>query len=367
MWATRRCVGSAEYQSLSAHPIELEQFLAAHGLLREGAPSRWTALTGGVSSDVWRVESSAGIYCVKQALERLKVTAEWLVPRTRSSYEWEYLRFAADRVPGSVPLPLAHDPGLGIIAMEFLEPSEFPLWKQQLMDGQVDEATARGIGAMLGQLHALSAHSPGLPQRFDTLENFRAIRLEPYLLATAQRHPDCAGILHMLAERTAASRIALVHGDVSPKNILVGSRGPVLLDAECAWFGDPAFDLAFCLTHLLLKCLVHPHLAARYLGAFAALFDSYRPRIDWEKPALLEQRAASLLPALLLARIDGKSPVDYLERTAPEQVRIAARSLLARLPNQLDDVVQAWHTMIRARSSRPSNDRPRNTVPGQLS
>jgi aminoglycoside phosphotransferase (APT) family kinase protein len=333
---------------LSAHPIELEHFLAARGLLKEGAPSRWTALNGGVSSDVWLVESSAGIYCVKQALERLKVAAEWRVPRTRSSYEWAYLGFAADRVPGSVPRPLAHDSDLSIIAMEFLEPSEFPLWKQQLMDRQVDEATARSVGAMLGQLHGLSAHSPELAQKFETLENFRAIRLEPYLLATAQRHPDRASVLHMLAERTADSKIALIHGDVSPKNILVGARGPVLLDAECAWFGDPAFDLAFCLTHLLLKCLVHPDIAVRYLSASAALFDSYRARINWEDPALLEQRAASLLPGLLLARIDGKSPVDYLDRQAQEQVRITARSLLSLPINRLDEVWQAW------RAIRPS-------------
>ena len=352
---------------MSAHPIELEQFLVARGLLREGVSSRWTALNGGVSSDVWRVESSAGSYCVKQALERLKVTAEWLVPRTRSSYEWAYLRFAADHVPGSVPRPLAHDPNLSIIAMEFLEPSEFPVWKQQLMDRQVDDATARSVGAMLGQLHGLSAHSPELAQKFDTLENFRAIRLDPYLLATAQRHPDRAGVLHLLAERTAASRIALVHGDVSPKNILVDAKGPVLLDAECAWFGDPAFDLAFCLTHLLLKCLVHPDIAARYLSAFAALFQSYRPRINWEDPALLEQRAASLLPGLLLARIDGKSPVDYLEAAAQEQVRTVARSFLAQPPARLDELAQAWRDMIRRHAQPASDEQNPNAVSGQLS
>jgi aminoglycoside phosphotransferase (APT) family kinase protein len=331
---------------LPAHPLELEQFLTAHGLLSAGAPSRWTALNGGVSSDVWRVESSAGTCCVKQALERLKVAAEWYVPRTRNRYEWAYLRFADDRVPGSVPRPLAHDPDLGIIAMEFLEPSEYPVWKQQLMDRQVDEITACSMGSMLGQLHGLSAHSAELAHRFDTLENFRAIRLEPYLLSTAQRHGDLAGVLHRLVERTAASRVALVHGDVSPKNILVGPRGPVLLDAECAWFGDPAFDVAFCLTHLLLKCLVHPDIADGYLSACVALFDSYRLLIHWEDPALLEQRAASLLPGLLLARVDGKSPVDYLQRAAQEQVRAATRSFLTHLPTRIDELVQGWRAML---------------------
>ncbi len=363
----RRYVRSAGCTAVSAHPIELEQFLASHGLLREGASSRWTALNGGISSDVWRVESSAGICCVKQALERLKVTAEWLVPRTRSSYEWAYLRFAAERVPGSVPRPLAHDPDLSIIAMEFLEPGAFPVWKQLLMDRQVDEATARSVGAMLGQLHGLSAHSSELARTFDTLENFRAIRLEPYLLATAQRHADFASVLHMLAERTAASKIALVHGDVSPKNILIGRRGPVLLDAECAWFGDPAFDLAFCLTHLLLKCLVHPDIAVRYLNAFAMLCDGYRAQVNWEDPSLLEQRAASLLPGLLLARVDGKSPVDYLDRVTQEQVRMTARSLLAVLPSRLDEVAQAWRTMIEKHLHATCGNQFLCSLPSQLS
>ena len=105
-----------------------------------------------------------------------------------------------------------------------------------------------------------------------------------------------------------------MHGDVSPKNILVGPRGPVFLDAECAWYGDPAFDLAFCLNHLLLKCSVVPQAKAGFLRCFDALSDAY---LDGDRFEGVEARAASLLPALLLARVDGKSPVEYLtERRA---------------------------------------------------
>src|SRR3546814_8703169 len=106
---------------------------------------------------------------------------------------------------------------------------------------------------------------------------FHAIRLEPYLLATARAHPDRAAALESVAAETAATKRALVHGDVSPKNILVGPAGPVLLDAECAWYGDPAFDLAFCLNHLLLKCLWIPAAAPRFLVAFDALRSDVRP------------------------------------------------------------------------------------------
>ena len=92
---------------------------------------------------------------------------------------------------------------------------------------------------------------------------FHDIRLEPYLVATAGGHPDRAdGAAAAGARSRPRPGAALVHGDVSPKNILVGPAGPVFLDAECAWYGDPAFDLAFCLNHLLLKCLWTPRRAA---------------------------------------------------------------------------------------------------------
>src|SRR6516162_10852304 len=116
-------------------------------------------------------------------------------------------------------------------------------------------ATAAEVGRRLVRIHSKFARSPAAAAEFATDAIFHAIRLEPYLLATAQAHPDRAAALEKLAETTMRTKLTLVHGDVSPKNILVGPQGPVFIDAECAWFGDPAFDLAFCLNHMLLKCL----------------------------------------------------------------------------------------------------------------
>jgi Ser/Thr protein kinase RdoA (MazF antagonist) len=115
-----------------------------------------------------------------------------------------------------------------------------------------------------------------------------------------------------------------VHGDVSPKNILVGPRGPVFLDAECAWYGDPAFDLAFCLNHLLLKCIWVPKAAEGFLACFRALSGAYLEKFS---PGNLEERAARLLPALHLARVDGKSPVEYLDEEGKALVRAKARAM----------------------------------------
>jgi aminoglycoside phosphotransferase (APT) family kinase protein len=162
-------------------------------------------------------------------------------------------------------------------------------------------------------------------------------------VATARVHPDRAERLKALVATTQANRKALVHGDVSPKNILCEPRGPVFLDAECAWWGDPAFDLAFCLNHLLLKCLWTPWARDGFLRCFDALADAYLRGVRWEPPDVLEQRAAALLPGLLLARVDGKSPVEYVTgESQKNQVRRVARALLADPPLRLAVIRTAW-------------------------
>jgi thiamine kinase-like enzyme len=155
--------------------------------------------------------------------------------------------------------------------------------------------------------------------------------------------------LERLAETTASTKLTLVHGDVSPKNILVGPRGPVFIDAECAWFGDPAFDLAFCLNHLLLKCLWVPQAASRLLAAFDSMAASYLAGVDWEPAEAIDRRTAGLLPGLFLARIDGKSPVEYLtDERDKDKVRRVARSLLANPTDRLARIRQAWASEIAA-------------------
>ena len=173
------------------------------------------------------------------------------------------------------------------------------------------------------------------------------IRLEPYLEATAARHPDLEAQLFALSRRTAAIRLTMIHGDVSPKNILLGPNGPVLLDAECACIGDPAFDLAFCLNHFLLKCLWTPSAANGFFDCFRAMTSSYLNQVNWEEKDQLESRAASLLPGLFLARIDGKSPVEYItEETDKDRVRNCARPLLLDPPSTLNHIADCWHEEI---------------------
>ena len=79
-----------------------------------------------------------------------------------------------------------------------------------------------------------------------------------------------------------------------------------------------------------------------------ALADAYRAEITWEPPESLEARAARLLPGLLLARVDGKSPVEYITTEAPRAtVRRTARALLADPVDRLQDVRHAWEEELR--------------------
>jgi aminoglycoside phosphotransferase (APT) family kinase protein len=242
-----------------------------------------------------------------------------------------------------VPPLVGQDAAAGLFVMAYLDPALFPVWKDQLRDGNADLAVAEAVASRLVMIHNATAGDPQIARLFGSDEDFNAIRLEPYLLATAQVHPDLAAPLKWLAQETAGMKLALVHGDVSPKNILVGRRGPVFLDAECAWYGDPAFDLAFCLNHLLLKCLLNRRAITRFLACYDRFAETYLQAARWELREETEARAAQLLPALMLGRVDGKSPVEYVtEEADKERVRKVARFLLTERAERLDTVRDTW-------------------------
>src|SRR5882724_191493 len=310
--------------------------LARMGLLQPGERPAFTPLAGGVSSDIVRVDLASGPICVKRALPKLKVEADWQAPVERNRYEVQWMRVAAGINPAAVPRILGEDRETGMFAMQFLDSATYPVWKAQLRDGEISADTARDVGRRVAAIHGRTAGDAAVALTFATDHIFFPIRLEPYLAATAEKHPDCAERLCSLMRVTGATRKALVHGDVSPKNVLAGPDGPVFLDAECAWYGDPAFDLAFCLNHLLLKCLWTPQSASDFLACFDSLYKTYGAGVTWEPPTDLEARAAALLPALFLARVDGKSPVDYItEESDKDRVRRVGRRLIRDTPARL--------------------------------
>lgn len=320
---------------------ELRRIFVQLGLAKEWEVPVATPLAGGVSSGIFRVDVSSGAYCLKQALPQLKVEKEWKVPVDRVFAEIDWLKRAGEIVPGHVPKVLGEDEKTKSFVMEFLAAGHV-VWKSELLNGRVNVGIASQVGDIIGRIHAATAYSDECAKRFDTDDNFFAIRLEPYLLETGRVHAPYKTRMDFLVERTKNKKIALVHGDLSPKNILVGPRGPVVLDAECAWYGDPAFDVAFCLNHLLIKSAWMPQHLETLLESYSAFVDAYFKNVDFEDRSDLEDRIATLLPALTLARIDGKSPVEYLASGARDPIRQAAIRLLKKEYSRLSDVSAQW-------------------------
>jgi len=308
----------------------------------ESSDVKLTALTDGVSSEIYRVDDGAASFVVKRALRKLKVKDHWTANVERNRYERMFIQYVGEFLPGTVPVLRAGAGERGYFAMELLGP-EFMCWKKMLLRGEARTEHAERAAAILGAVHAQSACDADVAARFDTTENFTQLRIEPYLLTTGSRHGDLKPLFFAEAERLAAMRQCLVHGDFSPKNMMISPQRFVLLDCEVAWYGDPAFDLAFLLTHLLLKALFHAPEPKGLDAMSRAFWRRYRERaghaIDC---AALEPRVARLLPMLLLARVDGKSPVEYLDEPRRAWVRTFTRDAIQGQISSLSGIFEPW-------------------------
>lgn len=335
-------------------PEPLRAGLVGLGLVGADEMVLGEPVSGGVSSDVWRADLRDGPVCVKQALHQLRVEATWRVSTERSAFEADWFAVVDELVPGCACPLIGFDAPTRVLVLAWLDSAASPVWKQDLLRGQVRPDIAQLLGDRVGQIHAALADPNRFAERFRANELFRALRLDPYFTVTAKRRPEHADALLALRDRTARSARTVIHGDVSPKNVLLTGEGPVLIDAECASWGDPAFDVAFCLNHLLLKTVLLPHIADQLRVAFDAFVAAYRARITWEPAEALEARAATLLPALSLARVDGASPVEYLtEQSGRPLVRGLVAPLLSTSPATLAAVADHWFSQLSTADHSP--------------
>jgi aminoglycoside phosphotransferase (APT) family kinase protein len=257
-------------------------------------------------------------------------------------------------MPGSVPKLLFSCPDEGCFGMEYLGDG-FANWKDLLLAGEFHTCHAELAGNLLGEIHRRTGLSSELQKKFDTTANFHQLRVDPYLLTTGARHPDLRNLFNDEALRIESTREALVHGDFSPKNILIRGDRMVLLDCEVAWYGDPVFDVAFLLNHLLLKALHHAPPGAALQNMAAAFWRAYlQARSSMDVPQF-EKRLVPLLQMLLLARVDGKSPVEYLTTQKQQIIRKFVREHLPSPPESLAELCGAWFATIQRTDLRETN------------
>jgi 5-methylthioribose kinase len=326
-------------------PDDTADYLRETGRIPPGVAASVRELSGGVSNVVLRVDvEGRPPFVVKQCRERLRVAVEWRARLDRIWVEHAVLRVLGELLPAdAVPALLFEDRGEYLFAMA-CAPDDSETWKARLLRGDSDPAIAAELGGLLARIHADASGHPALDPTLADTSLFDELRVDPYYRTTAREHPRLASRFDALIAgmELPAGRRALVLGDFSPKNILVHAGGLVLLDFECAHLGDPGFDLGFFLSHLALK-RIHGAVDDRAFHALVDGFlDEYSDRIGDRlgSPEELAARGIAHTAACLLARVDGKSPVEYLDASGRDVARRSALALFDAAPD-------GWDAMIR--------------------
>jgi aminoglycoside phosphotransferase (APT) family kinase protein len=331
-------------------PPALVAYLRATGRVEEWAEVGVRVLSGGVSNRTVLVEGEGAAWVVKQALPRLRVAVEWFASPDRAHREALGLRWLGELAPPGSTTPFAwEDPAHHLVAMAAV-PRPHENWKEMLLAGRVEAGHAEQFGRLGGMVHRRAwERRDELPPDFADTSAFEALRLEPYYEYAASRLPTARAFLEGLAASTRSRRLTLVHGDFSPKNVLVHEDRLVLLDHEVIHQGDPGFDVGFGLTHLLAKA---HHLPARrdaLAGAARAMWAAYDEALgDVPWRAEHEERAAHHAVGCLLARVDGRSPLEYLDEEERARQRRAGVALARRPPAGVDELVARFLDGVRA-------------------
>jgi 5-methylthioribose kinase len=292
-------------------------------------------LGGGVSNVVLVARQNDRRVVVKQALGRLRVADEWLATKERAITEGEALGLADRLIPNSVPAVLDLDRESCALTISEA-PASWKNWKEQLLRGNADPLIAARLGEWLGSWQVETFENPDIKRQFASYQSFEELRIEPFYETSAQRRPELRASIDMFVENMRARRVCLVHGDFSPKNILVGD-GFWVLDFEVAHYGDPVFDVAFMLSHLFVKRLHFPtasheleHCIEEFWSAYQKIATSHLSPIAY---------VIGHVGCLMVARVDGKSPVEYLTIAERDTARQVGSEFLLDPPNSIDEAL----------------------------
>lgn len=310
-------------------------YLRDLGMVPSKALAQSRSLGGGISNQVIMVSWDGGCLVAKQPMEKLKVQMDWPADLRRIHIEASALRAYASLIERarlkrvSVPRVLYENMENHIIVMECIPNGKTGMWKTELLSGTVDMDIARRLGELLGSVQAAAAEDPEIRESFVFKEHFDELRIDPYYRTAASRNRDVADMVLEEARRVYSGERTLVHGDYSPKSVLVNRSGarPHLwvFDMEVAHWGDPSFDTGFMLNHLFIKSVHLRQMRERFIGAAMEFWDAYKVSAGWD----IEEETVKELAVLMLARVDGKSPIEYLNNAAKGRAlrEIAKRAL----------------------------------------
>jgi len=302
---------------------------------------QYKKLTGGVSSEVYHVKTYKNNYCIKRSLKRLLVKKKWIANTNRIKFEYLWLKHCQNILKRNIPNTYEFNNKKKYIVMEYLKTSQYKTLKQLYFNKIININTIRSISKHLYKIHSNSSNYKTKKTFEGNYKNFYDLRLDPYFNEVGRVYPKYKGYIKKINENYIKHSNTLVHGDFSPKNILVGKNKIIYLDAECCNFGDPVFDLVFFTNHLLIKSIFFKDKSQEFIKLYISFYKEYLSNLSTKNFNSYIDRIIKMTPIMLLSRVDGKSPVEYINKVKIKNIiRKKSFLLLDSKISSLNDIIK---------------------------
>jgi len=302
---------------------------------------QYKKLAGGVSSEVYHVRTNKNNYCIKRSLKRLLVKKKWIANTNRIKFEYLWLKHCQNILKRNIPNTYEFNDKKKYIVMEYLKTSQYKTLKQLFFKRIININTIKLISKHLYKIHSNSSNYKTKKIFEGNYKNFYDLRLDPYFNEVGRVYPKYKEYIKKINENYIKNSSTLVHGDFSPKNILVDKNKIIYLDAECCNFGDPVFDLVFFTNHLLIKSIFLRDKSQEFIKLYLSFYKEYLSNLSTKNFNSYIDRIIKMTPIMLLSRIDGKSPVEYIiKENIKNIIRKKSFLLLDSKISSLNDIIK---------------------------
>ena len=300
-------------------------YLIEKGIITAKDQAEVEVLTGGVSNVVLAITTAEKKLVLKQALAELKVAEKWEADQRRAIVEANAIALFHKLSPDQVPNLVFLDPDRFILILDRV-PVGSTVWKTDLLDGVINPDVAAVLGTTLASWHNFGEKDKEARLQFMEDSLFEQLRVDPFYRFVAAKNENLKPVISKLIGELEGDKTTIVHGDFSPKNIMVGMDEQVyILDFEVTHVGNPVFDLAFLLAHLLCKLFrTNESLEEKMLIASAQRFIS-----AYEEIRSISNSLPLHTALIALARVEGKSPVNYLDESKQAQLVKYTKGILS--------------------------------------
>jgi 5-methylthioribose kinase len=311
-------------------------YLTRRGLIN--SPAVVEVLKGGVSNVVLAIETATQEYVMKQALPELRVATKWKVDQRRAIVEANAMKLLCQITPESVPELVDFDPSEFTLTMIRLPKSDTN-WKVDMLEGRIHPSIGADLGIILAKWHNFGATHPNARADFMEDSLFDQLRVTPFYRAVAAKNPDLEPLISQLLKEITTVKATLVHGDFSPKNIMVSTDlRPIILDFEVMHTGNPVFDIAFLCAHLLCKKLRSSSRVERdgLVETTYAFLSAYQSLVIIPVSPSFAHHVA----VIALARVEGVSPVNYLDEAGKVRVQELTKTILRNPSATIEELLK---------------------------